>query len=80
MSYHLHNFKFFPSLSYTNTFNGNHAVINQGIKLNLTHLAGSQKIVIPKTMPLGSLRLKSRLKADSAHEQRAHVTSFTHNL
>jgi len=80
MSHHLHNFKFFLSLSYTNTVTGNHVVISQGIKLNLTHLAVSQKIVIPKTVLLGSLRLKSRLKADSAREQRAQVTSFAHNL
>jgi len=55
-------------------------VINQGIKLNLTHLAEIQKIVIPENVHFESLILQGKLKADSAREQRAQVTSFTHNL
>jgi len=43
-------------------------------------LAVIQKFVIPKNVHLESLILQSKLKADSAREQRAHVTSFAHNL
>jgi len=76
----INNFKFFLSWSYTNIFNKNHIVINQGIKLKLTHLAESQKIVIPKNVHFESLILQGKLKVDSAREQRAHVKSFAHNL
>jgi len=65
---HNNNFKCFPSRSYTNIFNKNHVVINQGIKLYLTHLAVSQKTVIPKNAYLGSLILQNTLKSDLTWE------------
>jgi len=54
---HNNNFKFSLSWRYTNIFNKNHVVINQGIMLNLTHLAESQKIIIPKNVHFESLIL-----------------------
>jgi len=67
--HHNNNFKFFPSQSYTNIFNKNHVVINQGIKLYLIHLAVSQKTVIPKNAYLGSLISQNTLKVDLTREQ-----------
>jgi len=52
-------FRFIPSRSYRKIFKESQIVVNQGIKLHLTHLAVSQKTLIPIGAYIGHLGIQN---------------------